>query len=130
MKAIKLLFIAPLGILGACTPAAASGSIVVSAPAYVPPAPGLAYVGPGVEVVADWDAPVFFADNFFWYWDGGMWFRSAALGGERIRVREVPVAVARLHNPGAYAHFRGEAHAIRPVPVGRVQGPRMAARRR
>jgi hypothetical protein len=129
MKVIKLLFVAPLGILGACAPAVASGTVAVSAPAYVS-SPGLAYVAPGVEVVADWGAPVFFADNFFWYWDGGLWYRSGALGGERIAVREVPVAVARIRNPGGYAHFRAEARAIRPVPAARMQGPRMALRHR
>jgi len=138
MKVIKFLFtarlgrlarLAPVGLLGACAPATASGSVAVAAPVYAP-GPGLTYVAPGVEVVADWDTPVFFADNLFWYWDAGLWYRSSVLGGERIAVRDVPVGVARIRNPGGYAHFRVEAHAIRPVPAGRLQRVRMASRRR
>jgi hypothetical protein len=128
MMAMKLLLIAPLGILGACAPRV-SGSVAVDAPAYVA-APGLAYVAPGVEVVSDWDTPVFFADDFFWYWDGGVWFRGSVLGGERVRVREVPSGIARIQNPGGYAHFGAAQHASRPMPAGRFRGERIASHRR
>lgn len=130
MKVIKLLIVTPLGILGACAPAGVSGSVAVSAPLYTG-APALAYVAPGVEVVTDWGTPVFFADDFFWYWDGGVWFRSSVLGGERIRVREVPHSLARVEHPENYSHFRPVASAMRPVPEARMHAaPRMALRRR
>ncbi len=129
MKVIKLLVLAPLGILGACAPARVSGSVAVVDPVYAG-SPALAYVGPGVEVVTDWGTPVFFADDFFWYWDGGLWYRSSVLGGERIRVREVPGAVARIDHPEHYSHFRSEGYASRPLPVARMRGAHVASRRR
>jgi len=128
MKIIKLLLIAPLGIFAACAPARVSGAVAVSGPAYVGP-PQLAYVGPGVEVVSDWGTPVFFADDFFWEWDGGFWYRSSVLGGPRLRVHEVPGVVARIERPSGYAHFHAGMHASRPVPVARMHGDRMARRR-
>src|SRR5262245_31925292 len=40
-------------------------------------APDLVYVSPGVQVVADYEYPVFYADNFYWRFDGGRWYRSS-----------------------------------------------------
>jgi len=95
--------------------------------------PTLAYVAPGVEVVADWDVPVFFSDGFYWYFDDGIWYRSIQLGGERVIVHNVPPAVARVHAPARYAHFHATGVARRPIPehhasrAARMPAPRMGS---
>jgi len=88
------------------------------APAYAATtAPALTSVAPGVEVVTDWGAPVFFADDFYWYLDGGLWYRSAYLGGPRIRVDVVPPVIARIPHPEVYAHYAPPRMAFaRPAP--------------
>src|SRR5258706_25401 len=60
---------------------------------YVGPAPRLAYVSPGVQVIADYDYPVFYADSFYWRYDGGVWYRSSAYTGGWQVSYNVPVAV-------------------------------------
>jgi hypothetical protein len=35
--------------------------------------PDLVYAAPGVQVIADYDEPIFYADNFYWRFDGGTW---------------------------------------------------------
>ncbi len=88
------------------------------APAYAAsPAPALTAVAPGVEVVTDWGAPVFFADDFYWYLDGGLWYRSAYLGGPRIRVDVVPPVIARIPHPETDAPSAPPRTAFaRPAP--------------
>ena len=36
----------------------------VSGDAYAPP--DMAYVSPGVQVIADYDEPIFYSDGFYW----------------------------------------------------------------
>ncbi|MGH9884287.1 MAG: hypothetical protein ACREBE_02085 [bacterium] len=97
------------------------GTVAVEAPVVV--TPSLAYVAPGVEVVADWDAPVVFADNFYWAFDGGVWYRSEHLGGPRIVVNAAPYAVMQIREPMRYAHY----HA--PAGVARRSAPRYEGHR-
>ena len=111
-------FIIPLCV--SCGGAQVGGSLDVDAPS-------LAYVAPGVEVVADWDAPVFFADDFYWWLDGGLWYRSERLGGDRVLDRNVPPAIARLRNPEGYSHFHPGGVAYRPIPDHREYGSSRAA---
>lgn len=122
MRFPKLLLV-PFLLCSACGPAIVEGSVGVEAPQ-------LAYVAPGVEVVADWDAPVFYANDFYWYWDGGVWYRSTVLGGPRVVVRDVPVAVARVHRPWVYAHYRATGRPMRRVPPERFAHNRREMRRR
>lgn len=78
MRLIALLF---AGVLGTGCYATTSGY----SPAYVGPSvavtattvgPDLVYVSPGVQVIADYDEPVFYADGFYWRETGGIWYRS------------------------------------------------------
>ncbi len=88
-------------------------------PAY-PVAANLAYVGPGVEVVADLDYPVFFADGFYWRWHGGYWWRSAYWDRGWVYATTVPVGVRGIVRPWGYAHFHprpGYAVRLAPRPV-------------
>ena len=41
--------------------------------------PDLVYAAPGVQVIADYDEPVFFSDGLYWRYSGGYWYRSPVL---------------------------------------------------
>lgn len=132
MRLAKLIF-ASLAFGGACGPAAVSGGGAASASgAPTRGAPALVDLTPGVEVVTGWSVPVFFADDYFWSWDGGTWYRSATLGGPRVVVRQIPVAVARIYAPWRYANYDvSDRVARRPIPHHHVPvGAYHAMRRR
>ncbi len=64
----------------------------------------LAYVAPGVSVVTDSAYPVFYADNYYWLYDQGLWYRSPYYyGGWTYAVP--PLSVRGIYHPGAYAHY-------------------------
>lgn len=127
MRLDPLIFASVL-LCGACGAAEVSGGVAVTAPgAPIYGAPKLANLAPGVEVVTDWTTPVFFADDFFWHWDGGTWYRSATLRGPRVEVAQLPVAVARLRAPWAYARYRVPDRVVqRPIPY-RAHDERMGS---
>jgi hypothetical protein len=101
--------------LGACGPAEVSSS------AYYDTGPELAYVSPGVSVVAGYDAPVFYASNYYWRYQDGVWYRSPFWYGGWSSVSHVPYAVARIDRPWIYTHVRASG----PGYYGpRAYGPR------
>lgn len=73
---------------------------------YAAPAPDLVYVSPGVQVVADYDYPVFFSDGVYWRYDGGVWYRSPRWNGGWAVSYNVPVTVRGIDRPGRYVHYR------------------------
>src|SRR5215831_1076046 len=98
-----------LGILiFVATGCAATGEVGV---AYAAPAPDLVYVGPGVQVIADYDYPVFFSNGLYWRYDGGVWYRSRSYAGGWAVTYDVPVAVRHVDRPAAYVHYHGRAVA-------------------
>jgi hypothetical protein len=56
------------------TPAYVGPSVSVSATTV---GPDLVYVSPGVQVIADYDEPIFYSDGFYWRESGGLWYRSS-----------------------------------------------------
>jgi hypothetical protein len=64
-------------------------------------------VSPGVQVIADYDYPVFYSDGFYWRYDGGMWYRSGYWNRGWGVAYNVPVGVRGINRPEAYAHYRG-----------------------
>lgn len=70
--------------------------------------PPLVVVSPGVMVVPNYDREVFFANGWYWYNDGGIWFRTRHHHGGWARVshRWVPRTIVRYPR-GRYVHFRG-----------------------
>jgi len=74
----------------------------VSGEAY---GPDLVTVSPGVQVIADYDEPIFYTDGFYWRYYGGVWYRSTVYTGGWVYARP-PVAVMRIDRPYAYAHYR------------------------
>ena len=74
----------------------------VAADAY---GPDLVTVSPGVQVIADYDEPIFYSDGFYWRYYGGVWYRSSYYTGGWVYARP-PVAVLRIDWPHAYVHYR------------------------
>ena len=87
--------------------------------------PDLAYVSPGVEVVAGYDYPVFFVDGLYWLWWDGFWYSSPYWNHGWGWGREAPPRLRGIAHPESYAHYRaapgyGVRHAAgysaRPTP--------------
>jgi hypothetical protein len=72
-------------------------------------APDLVYVSPGVQVIADYDEPVFYADNFYWRQSGGVWYRSSYHTGGWIYASP-PRTVLSINNPYNYRHYRPQGY--------------------
>ncbi|HWO18548.1 MAG TPA: hypothetical protein VNO30_07215 [Kofleriaceae bacterium] len=88
-------------------------------------APDLAYVAPGVHVIADYEEPIFYSNGFYWYSVDGIWYRSATYTGGWVQIGTPPVAIARIRSPYAYRYYRPSSYVAhrRPVPASRVQRP-------
>jgi hypothetical protein len=87
--------------------------------------PDLAYVEPGVQVIADYDEPIFFADGFYWWSVDGAWYRSSYYTGGWVYVATPPLVVMRIREPHRFRHYRPSGYVVhrRPVPSHRVQRP-------
>jgi len=88
--------------------------------------PDLVTVSPGVQVVADYDEPVFFTDGFYWRFYDGYWYRSNNYYSGWYFYERPPVAVLRIDRPYAYAHYRPAGYVgrsrttyRRPEPIVR-----------
>ena len=90
----------------ACT---GSGEVRYSAQAEVT-TPEMVEVEPGVQVVADYDEPVFYNEGFYWRYYGGVWYRSPQYNRAWVRVDTVPVAVRHIDRPERFAHYRAQGH--------------------
>lgn len=75
--------------------------------------PRLVLVSPGVYVVEDQDSAVFYSDDYYWRYDGGVWYRSSYYddGFVQISVDIVPVHIRRVDRPARYVRYRGAANA-------------------
>ncbi len=65
-------------------------------------------ISPGVEVVADIEVPIFFADDLYWWNYGGIWYQSGWYGGGWVRAPHVPPHIGGIVHPEGYAHYRPE----------------------
>ena len=70
------------------------------------PAPNLVYISPGVQVIADYDYPVFYSDNWYWRYDNGAWYRSRYYDRGWYVSYDVPVHVRRIDRPHTYVRYR------------------------
>ena len=73
--------------------------------------PTLVEVEPGVQVVADYDQPVFFSEGVYWRYEGGVWYRSPYHNRAWVRVEAPPVAVRHIQRPEMYVHYHANANA-------------------
>lgn len=92
--------------------------------------PDLVEVSPGVEVVYDYDYPVFFVNGFYWHQEGGIWYSSHYHTGGWVRAGSPPREVVSIRNPGGYVHYHPtgfrphrapEPVRVRPAGGGRVE---------
>jgi hypothetical protein len=84
--------------------------------AYVEPA-AFVYVSPGVQVIENYDYPVFFVGGVYWRQEGGVWYSSSYHDRGWATSVEVPVTVRGISRPETYTHFRANVNA-RPGQVG------------
>lgn len=96
--------------------------------------PDLVYAAPGIQVIADYDEPIFFADSSYWRFDGVRWYRSSYYTGGWIYATP-PAAVLRIDRPRSFVHYRPQGWvARRAQPQGptardrRVETPRLERR--
>jgi hypothetical protein len=89
--------------------------------------PDLVYVSPGVQVIADYDEPIFFVDGYYWWFVDGYWYRSSIYTGGWVFVSSPPVVVVRIHEPHRYRHYRPHGYVVRhrPRPVHQIQRPKV-----
>lgn len=80
--------------------------------AYVS-SPDLVTVSPGVQVVADYDEPVFYTDGFYWRYSNDGWYRSNNYSTGWYYYERPPVAVLRIDRPYAYRHYRPQGYVAR-----------------
>ncbi|HEY1555684.1 MAG TPA: hypothetical protein VGF94_12690 [Kofleriaceae bacterium] len=92
--------------------------------------PDLVEVSPGVEVVYNYDYPVFFVNGFYWHQEGGVWYSSHYHTGGWARAGAPPREVVSIRNPGGYSHYHPagftphrapEPVRVRPGGGGRVE---------
>ena len=69
--------------------------------------PSMEYVSPGVQVIADYDYPVFYSDGFYWRYDNNVWYRSGFYNRGWGVSYDVPIGVRGIARPEGYAHYRG-----------------------
>jgi hypothetical protein len=99
---MKILILSFVAALAACaTTGRYEYGVAVSSP-------DLVYVEPGVSVVADADAPLFYSDGYYWLYRDGYWARSPSYHGgfARVDVNLVPQRVRYISHPEGYAHYR------------------------
>lgn len=102
----SVLFAAVLTAMG-CTGSAQMHTTAVAEADYTPPQ--LIEVEPGVQVVADYDEPVFYSDNMYWRYEGGVWYQSRYHNHAWVRVAAPPPVVAHIERPEIYVHYHGKA---------------------
>jgi hypothetical protein len=100
----SILFVLLVGGVGtACT---ARGSARYSASATMPT---MVYISPGVQVIEDYDEPVFYSSNVYWRFNGGIWYQSRTYTGGWVRVTTPPRAIVSIQQPSMYVHYRASA---------------------
>lgn len=117
MRGIILTAVLGAAALTGCYTEAEVGTSTYPAPAaggeVYATTPDLVTVQPGVQVVADYDEPVFYTDNFYWRYYNGYWYRSSNYSSGWFYVAAPPVVIARIDRPYAYAHYRPAGYVAR-----------------
>ena len=96
----------------------ASGQVGYTADVSVPE---MVVVSPGVQVIANYDEPIFYNENYYWRNEGGFWYRSRTHSGGWVRY-QAPSAILSIERPTAYVHYHGSAQVNEhraPAPMVR-----------
>lgn len=104
----KLFFALLLGS-AAC---AGSGTVAYSSGGYAAADVDMVTVSPGVQVIADYDEPVFYSDGYYWRYYGDTWYRSNTWTGGWVHYNP-PRAVVSIRTPNAYVRYRPHGYVER-----------------
>jgi hypothetical protein len=103
----------------------------VDAPVVFDEPPTLVTVEPDIWVVQDSEVPVYFVDDYYWAYRGGVWYRSLSYDAGWVTVEATGVPrriVNRDHR--AYVHYRGAANATtRAAPRAKFAHEKQEERR-
>lgn len=115
----------PLLISGVLATGCYGTTAVGYSPGYTYATPDMAYVGPGVSVIANYDLPIFYSGGYYWYNTSGAWYRSPYYTHGWNYVSRPPYAISSIRSPYAYRYYRpyGYAPRYRPVPYTSVRRP-------
>jgi hypothetical protein len=92
--------------------------------AYVEPSETV-YISPEVQVIADYDYPVFYSDGLYWRYEGDVWYSSSYHDrGWGEYHGSVPEHISHIDRSQNYVHYhgnvsarRGEAGYVEHAPV-------------
>jgi hypothetical protein len=102
-------------LVGAAGCAGGSGTVGYQATATyeTAPMPDMAYVSPGVQVIADYDEPVFYTDGYYWRYDSnGTWYRSHTWNGGWVYA-SAPRPLLSIQSPRTYIRYRPSGYVSR-----------------
>ncbi|MGZ4419099.1 MAG: hypothetical protein ACXVRV_13130, partial [Gaiellaceae bacterium] len=114
---MRLFTLSPVVVIGALLTAGCASRVRYTA------TPDLVYVGPGVQVIADYDEPIFYADNVYWRFDGSTWYRSTHYTGGWVYAPPPP-SIMRIERPHEYVHYRPAGWVARREPAPAERGHR------
>ena len=117
MRALRVVLALTCSMTGAMTGAMIGADGTAHADLSIA-MPDLVYIGPGLQVIADYDDPIFFSHGTYWRSDDGSWYRSASYtrGWEYVEVP--PGEIRSIARPDAYLHYHplGYVCHVRPMP--------------
>ncbi len=93
------------GLLSAATGCLGTATVSGGGGGYYDSQPDLVEIEPGVQVIVDYDEPIFYSDNYYWRNDGGSWYRSSYYNRGWVSAQP-PVVVGRVSMSGNYRHYR------------------------
>jgi hypothetical protein len=105
----------------AAAPAASSETptaTTTAAPSSTPEAtPDLVEAAPGVQVIADYDAPVFFNGGRYWRHNDGGWYSSSIYTGGWELQASPPSVIVNIDRPERFVHYRPTGYVVRNRPA-------------
>jgi hypothetical protein len=93
------------GLLSAATGCLGTATVSGGGGGYYDAQPDLVEVEPGVQVIVDYDEPIFYSDNYYWRENGGVWYRSSYYNRGWVTAQP-PVVVGRISTRERYRHYR------------------------
>jgi hypothetical protein len=79
--------------------------------------PDLVEVSPGVQVVADYDAPVFYNSGLYWRYNDGGWYSSSVYTGGWAYAEAPPSVIIGIDRPEHFTHYRPSGYVARHRPA-------------
>jgi hypothetical protein len=115
--AMRLFLSVPLliALASGCYATTSTGYVGYSGTATVTTttvAPDLVYVSPGVQVIADYDEPIFYSDGYYWRESGGIWYRSHVHTGGWVTY-SAPRHIVGIRDRHTYRRYRPAGYTPR-----------------